>query len=106
MNIYASEYYQRVKETCSYRNLPGYTSLADFLWGFYAAGHQTDAHVFDRFMQISPVFQALSKKRQKQLVRICIDLCIEREHDAFLEGVRLGSQMICDLTGHIPELPD
>lgn len=99
MNIYASEYYQRVKENFYSRHSDAYESLLELLWSFYASEHQNDTSVFEYLNQAESIFHSLSKKRQNKLVRIVVDICIIQEHAAFMEGAILGAQMTRDLLG-------
>ena len=69
------------------------------LWYYNSQCLTNDNEVFGELLEpLRPTVKALSQKRQSVLFRKITGLCEECERVAFLEGIRVGAQLILELT--------
>lgn len=51
----------------------------------------------EKFRAVDPIMKSLSKKKEICLVHTMLEICEEREHFAFLEGIRIGAQLMIEM---------
>ena len=75
-----------------------YNTMMDLLWDFYSQHFPIVSNSIDlHFAEISESLNSLSKKKQRKILRITYQLCEECEKEAFLQGIRIGVQVMREL---------
>ena len=104
MDAYIQRYYQFVKEHAKRSKSNNTLPILEQLWQSYSIGHTIDCEsIRTHFQTAENALSSLSQKRQRILLRTIIDLCLEHERIAFLEGIQVGVQLAEELTTHKTE---
>lgn len=104
MDAYIQRHYQFVKEHAKRTQSNNSPSILEQLWQSYSIGHTIDCeNIRMHFQTVENTLSSLSQKRQRILLRTIIDLCLEHERIAFLEGIQIGVQLSEELTTHKTE---
>ena len=70
-------------------------TLIEALWNIY--GSKPDA-IKEQMCALEPFMNTLSQKRSRQIICTATEICMERERDAFWEGVRVGAAILLEIT--------
>ena len=77
----------------------GEGTLLEILWRYHKCRDtENDAVIKEKFDMLQQYLKQLSQKRKRVVVARIGDLCAECERAAFIEGVRVGSRLILELT--------
>lgn len=99
MNPHIATYYQFIKEQHKHNLKSSADSFLELLWQHYTIGHSIDCEkIRMHFESVVTTLSPLSQKRQRTLLRTVVDLCLEHERIAFIEGVQIGAQLAAEIT--------
>lgn len=74
-------------------------AVLNWIWYCHTQCLTNDKESFEDLVEpLRPIIKTLSKKRQSVLFRKIALLCEKCERVAFLEGIRVGAQLILELT--------
>ena len=74
-------------------------SLVEYFGRFYRMRKPINPeNIRDRFQELDPIMKSLSRKRERRLFDTVLELCEEYERAAFMEGLRVGAQLMLELS--------
>ena len=73
-------------------------TVLDQLYQAYAESHENDPReIRDGFKELDKFMEGLSLGDNNAVWNLCCRLCTAYEHKAFLDGLRYGAYLICEL---------
>jgi len=79
-------------------NNSSYHTLLELLWHSYTQEHPISADSIDvYFTDLEYILKTLSNKRRRKLLFSVHQLCYAYERDAFLQGIRVGVQLLLEI---------
>ena len=73
-------------------------TVLDQLYQAYAESHESDPpEIRDGFKELDKFLEGLSLDDNNAVWNLCCQLCTAYEHKAFLDGLRCGAHLICEL---------
>ena len=73
-------------------------TVLDQLYQAYAESHESDPpEIRDGFKELDSLMVSLSLDDNNAVWNLCCRLCTAYEHKAFLDGLRYGAYLICEL---------
>lgn len=98
MNEYITQLKRFLKNQYICAEAGAFHSVLELIWFFHTRYYPIDSEAIrQKFDAASPILDTLSRKRRHQLVNVMVELCIEHEHAAFLEGLRVGAQLYTEI---------
>ena len=74
-------------------------SLVEYFGRFYRMRKTIKPeNIQARFQELEPIMKSLSRKRERRILHTVLELCEEYESAAFMEGIRVGAQLILELS--------
>ena len=98
MNEYMVQLKHFLKNQYKYTDAVSFQSVLELIWFYHTQYYPIDTEaIAQQFQDATPILDALSNKRRRQLTRTIAELCIEHEHAAFLEGLKVGAQLYSEI---------
>ena len=73
-------------------------SIMKYLSEYYSITNPiNEDEIRDRCEPLEPILKSLSGKRERKILRMMRDVCQEYGQAAFLNGIRVGAQLIMEL---------
>ena len=73
-------------------------TVLDQLYQAYAESHESDPpEIHDGFKELDDLLGDLPLNDNNAVWNLCCQLCTAYEHKAFLDGLRCGAHLICEL---------
>ena len=77
---------------------PDNPTVLDQLFCAYQDSHETDPpEITEGFKELDAYLEALPLEDINAVWNLCVWICVEYEHKAFLDGLRYGYQMLLEL---------
>ena len=93
---YAKVYFANHPPNCAQENA---YSLLEALCRLYTLYNPISSdRIIQKLELLEPDLRSLSQKRVRHIRHIMEDMCTEHEQDAFLAGIRVGIQLLAELT--------
>lgn len=74
-------------------------SMLELFSNFYRMYNPIDADIIrEQLESVDPILKSQSRKRENKLRRTMLNICEKCESEAFLEGFRVGAQLIIELS--------
>lgn len=76
-----------------------YNTLPELLWFYHTQYYPVSSDsIRAHFNELEYILDTLSQKRQRKLLYCVYQLCEEHEKSAFLQGLRVGVQLLTELS--------
>lgn len=68
------------------------------IWKYHAVHSSvTDESIQKKINMIMPHLKTLSQKKKRIIMARIVDLCVEHERAAFMEGIRVGGRLMMEI---------
>lgn len=99
MNPYVAQLKKYLSENPPNYEYEDIHSLLELVGSYYIMCNPIDNDAIrNMFRSLEPIMKSLSRKRENKLFHTMLDICEEYERISFLEGVRVGAQLVMELS--------